>query len=111
MFARHYGGKFIFRIEDTDQARTKEASLQGILDGLTWVGLQWDEGPDIGGPYAPYVQSERLELYRKWAYWLLDNDMAYRAYETADELKAMREANKHEGYDRRARTLTRDDWA
>jgi glutamyl-tRNA synthetase len=110
MFAHRYGGKFILRIEDTDQKRTQEASLSGIIDGLHWVGLQWDEGPDIGGPYGPYVQSERLALYQQWANWLLDNDMAYRAYEGPDELEIINKTRKGGGYDRRARSLTRDDW-
>ena len=110
LFARHNGGKFILRIEDTDQKRTQEASLSGILDGLRWAGLQWDEGPDIGGPYGPYIQSERLVHYQKWANWLLDNDLAYRAYEGPDELDIINKSRKG-GYDRRARSLTRDDWA
>jgi glutamyl-tRNA synthetase len=109
MFARHHGGKFILRIEDTDQKRTKEESLGGIIEGLAWAGLLWDEGPDIGGPYGPYIQSERLDLYKQWAYWLLEQGKAYRAYETPDELKAIAEGNK--GYDRRGRLLTSEDWA
>src|SRR5260221_5764255 len=64
LFARRHGGKFILRVEDTDQRRTQEESRAGIMDGLHWVGLQWDEGPDIGGRFAPYIQSERLELYQ-----------------------------------------------
>ncbi len=110
MFARRYNGKFVLRIEDTDQKRTQENSLASILEGLRWAGLNWDEGPDIGGPFGPYVQSERSELYRTWAKWLMDNDMAYRAYETSEELEMISKANKGQGYDRRARELTRDDW-
>jgi glutamyl-tRNA synthetase len=106
LFAKHYGGKFILRIEDTDQKRTKEDSLGGIIDGLQWAGLFWDEGPDIGGSYGPYIQSERLDLYRKWAEWLVEHDKAYRAYETPDELKSLQY-----GYDRRGRSLTPEDWA
>src|SRR5436305_856494 len=87
MFAQRYGGKFILRIEDTDQKRTKEQSLAGIMAGLKWAGLDWDEGPDIGGPYGPYIQSERLEKYQEWAAWLVEHDMAYRAYETPEELE------------------------
>ncbi len=109
MFARRYGGKFILRIEDTDQKRTKEASLNGILEGLRWAGLNWDEGPDIGGPYGPYIQSERIDLYQHWAVWLIDHDLAYRAYETSEELESM--SKGHKGYDRRGRSLTREDWA
>jgi glutamyl-tRNA synthetase len=111
MFARRYGGKFILRIEDTDQKRTKEQSLTGIIEGLKWAGLQWDEGPDIGGPFAPYVQSERLDLYRKWVQHLLDNGLAYRAYETPEELEIISKTNKGQGYDRRGRKLTAEDWA
>jgi len=111
LFAHRYGGKFILRIEDTDQKRTREESLGGILDGLHWLGLQWDEGPDIGGPYGPYIQSERLDIYQKWAQWLVDNGRAYRAYETPEELDEISKANKGMGYDRRGRSLTPDDWA
>jgi glutamyl-tRNA synthetase len=115
LFARHYGGKFILRIEDTDQKRTKEESLGGIIDGLKWAGLAWDEGPDIGGPYGPYIQSERLELYQKWAHWLVEQGKAYRAYETPDELGDINEERKKQGstfgYDRRGRSLTPEDWA
>ena len=68
LFAKHNGGKFILRIEDTDQKRTKEESLGGIIDGLNWASLNWDEGPDIGGPYGPYIQSERLEDALTWLY-------------------------------------------
>jgi glutamyl-tRNA synthetase len=115
LFARHHGGKFILRIEDTDQKRTREESMAGILDGLRWAGLNWDEGPDIGGPYGPYIQSERLDLYRQWAHWLIDNDRAYRAYETPQELKDIDDESKKRGlthgYDRRGRSLTPGDWA
>src|SRR5262249_11132793 len=111
MFARRYDGKFILRIEDTDQKRTQEQSIEGIMAGLKWAGLNWDEGPDIGGPYGPYIQSERLELYREWANWLVEHDMAYRAYETPDELDDINKARPHQGYDRRARSLTRADWS
>jgi glutamyl-tRNA synthetase len=115
LFARHHGGQFILRIEDTDQKRTREESLGGILEGLRWAGLNWDEGPDIGGPYGPYIQSERLDLYRQWAHWLVENGRAYRAYETPQELKVIDEESKKRGltygYDRRGRSLTPDDWA
>lgn len=115
MFARRYGGKFILRIEDTDQERTKDDSLSGIIDGLRWAGLNWDEGPDIGGPYGPYIQSERLELYQKWANWLVEEGKAYRAYETPEELEQITKPRKEQNivprYDRRGRELTPDDWA
>lgn len=115
LFARHFGGKFLLRIEDTDEKRFVKDSLQGIIDGLHWLGLQWDEGPDVGGPYGPYVQSERLPLYQKWAGWLVENGKAYRAYETPDELEIISATRKAKGlppgYDRRARNLTPEDWA
>ncbi len=110
LFARHHGGDFILRIEDTDRKRYVEGAEQAILDSLQWLGLDWDEGPDIGGPFGPYVQSERSELYREWADWLVEKDYAYKCYCTPDELSAMREeqlANKQPlGYDRRCRNLT-----
>jgi glutamyl-tRNA synthetase len=115
MFARRHGGSFILRIEDTDQKRSKGDSLDGIYAGLRWAGLSWDEGPDVGGAYGPYVQSERLALYRQWADWLVAEGKAYRAYETPDELELIskaRQANgQPPGYDRRARQLTAEDWA
>ena len=77
LFARHSGGKFIVRIEDTDIARTVASSKNTILEALQWLGLDWDEGPDIGGPYGPYVQSERVERYKLAAEELVDKDMAY----------------------------------
>ena len=109
LFAKHYGGSFILRIEDTDQSRTKEDSLSGILAGLKWAGLTWDEGPDIGGAYGPYVQSERLSLYQEWAEWLVANDKAYKSYESSDELELIRKATG--GYDRRGRYLTETERA
>lgn len=110
LLAKHHNGKFILRIEDTDQKRFVEGSLDLIMNGLRWLGIDWDEGPDVGGDYGPYTQSERLDLYQKWAKWLIDNDKAYYAYETSEELKAIsaeREAQKlSRGYDGRARNLT-----
>jgi len=110
LLARHHNGQFILRIEDTDQKRFVEGSLDLLKDGLRWIGIDWDEGPDVGGDYGPYTQSERLDLYQKWAKWLIDNDKAYYAYETSDELKqisAEREKQKiGRGYDGRGRNLT-----
>jgi glutamyl-tRNA synthetase len=79
--ARQSGGAFILRIEDTDQRRLNEDSLDAITDGLRWLGLLWDEGPEVGGPYAPYIQSERLPRYQEWARWLLENGYAYEDFD------------------------------
>ena len=103
LYARHTGGQFILRIEDTDQKRFNPESLVAIQKGLNWLGLTWDEGPDIGGPYAPYVQSERRDLYAVYAQQLIDQGHAYRCYTTEAELEALRSANKE--YDRRHRNL------
>ena len=110
LYARHTGGQFILRIEDTDQKRYDPASLDDLMRGLRWLGLDRDEGPDIGGPYAPYVQSERQPIYVQYAEQLLALGHAYRCYCTADELDAMREEQRAkglpQGYDRRHRYLT-----
>jgi glutamyl-tRNA synthetase len=92
LYASQRGGQFILRIEDTDRTRFVSTSEQMIFDALRWVGLQWDEGPDVGGPYGPYRQSERTEIYREHAEILLANGSAYRSFETAEELEAMRQA-------------------
>lgn len=96
LFARSKGGKFILRIEDTDQGRSTSASENSIFESLKWLGLTWDEGPDIGGPYAPYRQSERLELYKKYAQQLLDEGKAYRCFCTKEQLTALRERQEQE---------------
>ena len=110
LFARQHQGRFILRIDDTDRRRSTARSEQGILEGLQWLGLQWDEGPDIGGPYGPYRQSERLELYSEHAQRLLDTGRAYRCFCTPDELAAQRGAALAEGrpprYDGRCASLT-----
>jgi len=111
LYARHTGGKFILRIEDTDRTRFVPDSLQDIMDSLRWLGLDWDEGPEVGGPYGPYFQSQRLPLYQEWAEWLVKNGHAYRCYCSEERLEALRkeQAARKEvsvGYDRRCRTLT-----
>ena len=110
LYARRTGGQFILRVEDTDQTRFNPDSLEDLKRGLRWLGLDWDEGPDIGGPYAPYVQSERKAIYHDYAQRLIDGGHAYRCYTTAEELDALREEQKKQGlaqgYDRRHRTLT-----
>jgi glutamyl-tRNA synthetase len=91
IYAKQRGGKFVLRIEDTDRARFVSTSEQMIFDALHWLGLTWDEGPDCGGPYGPYRQSERTEIYRQHAEILLANGTAYRSFETPDELEALRQ--------------------
>jgi glutamyl-tRNA synthetase len=90
IYARQRGGKFILRIEDTDRTRFVSTSEQMIFDSLRWLGLGWDEGPDVGGPFGPYRQSERTEIYREHADILLNNGTAYRCFCTAEELDDMR---------------------
>jgi glutamyl-tRNA synthetase len=109
-FSRHHGGRFILRIEDTDQARSTAESEQAILRSLRWLGLTWDEGPDVGGPFGPYRQSERAEIYREHAQILLDRSEAYRCFCTPERLaelrKQQREAKLSQiGYDGRCRAL------
>src|SRR5690242_8473884 len=87
LFARHYGGQFILRIEDTDQTRLDPTALDTLVEALQWAGLQWDEGPGVGGPYGPYVQSERLAHYQQWANWLVENGKAYKCYCSPERLK------------------------
>ncbi|HEX3051400.1 MAG TPA: glutamate--tRNA ligase [Aggregatilineaceae bacterium] len=115
LFARHHGGAFILRIEDTDQKRYVADSIQLITEGLRWLGMDWDEGPEVGGEYGPYIQSERLELYQKWANWLVEQGRAYRCYCTEERLDALREqqkaAKQDPGYDRHCRTLSADERA
>ena len=80
LFARHHGGKFIVRVEDTDQARLVPGSIEAMLDGLRWLNIDWDEGPEVGGPYGPYFQSERLDIYHGLAERLVSQGNAYRCY-------------------------------
>ncbi len=110
IFARHHQGQFILRIEDTDQTRSRPEYEQNIYTALKWCGIEWDEGPDVGGPYGPYRQSERFPIYNEYAYELLENGKAYKCFCTSKELDEMREiaakqGNK-QGYDRRCRHLT-----
>ncbi len=96
-FAKSQGGEFLLRIEDTDAARSTPESEQAILDSLRWLGLDWDEGPDCGGPHGPYRQSERADIYQQYAQQLLDNGKAFRCYRTADELEELRAARREAG--------------
>ena len=109
-FARHHGGTFVFRIEDTDAERDSEDSYLMLLDALRWLGLDWDEGPEVGGPYGPYRQSERMDIYADVARRLVEAGHAYPCYCTAEELEAEREAaraaGRTQGYSGRCRHLT-----
>ncbi len=107
LFARSEAGVFLLRIEDTDRERYNDESLQDIFDTFAWLGLRWDEGPDVGGGHGPYIQSERLEIYRRYVAQLVEAGHAYPAYDTAEELAAQREASDGKGgYDRRFRDMS-----
>ena len=114
-FAKHYGGTLVLRIEDTDAARNTEESYRAILDTLRWTGIEWDEGPEVGGEFGPYRQSERGEIYADMAARLLDAGQAYPCYCTAEELEAAREKAKAEkrapGYEGTCRNLTAEQIA
>lgn len=115
LYAKHTGGTFILRIEDTDRTRYVPGSLEEMMEGLRWMGMQWDEGPEADGVYGPYFQSERLDHYAKYAQQLLESGRAYYCYCTKERLEDMRkeqEANKQPtGYDRRCRDLTPEERA
>ena len=96
-FARQHQGQFILRIEDTDQTRSTAESEQTILDSMRWLGLEWDEGPDVGGEFGPYRQSERKDIYGDYAQQLLDSGKAFCCYRTSDELNELREARRASG--------------
>ncbi len=106
LFARRHAGQFILRIEDTDQKRSVRGSVEQIVDSFDWLGLDIDEGPHMGGDFGPYVQSQRLDLYQRWANWLVDQGHAYRCFATPQELAEMRKAGR--GYDRRYRDFPAD---
>lgn len=110
LFARKHAGDFILRIEDTDRRRYKEESVESITGSLRWVGLDWDEGPDVDGPHGPYFQSERLPLYQQYAQVLTDSGDAYECYCTPERLETLRAeqvARKQPpGYDRHCRNLS-----
>ena len=110
LFARHYGGSFVLRVADTDAKRATEENYQAVLEDMRWLGLEWDEGPEVGGPAAPYRQSERFDLYAEAADKLLGSGAAYRCYCTPEELEAERtqaQAEKRSpGYSGRCRNLS-----
>ena len=91
-FARHHGGAFVLRIEDTDTSRVTEEAFHGVMDSLRWLGIDWDEGPDVGGPHGPYRQSQRMDIYREMTERLLAQGGAYRCYCTPEELEERRTA-------------------
>jgi len=114
LFARHHGGKFIVRIEDTDIERNIEGGELSQLENLRWLGIEYDESVDIGGPYAPYRQMERLDIYKKHAEEMLENGHAYKCFCSSEELEVEREAQKEKGiaapmYNGRCRHLTADE--
>lgn len=113
LFARHCGGSFIVRIEDTDVARKVEGAVEAIMEGLRWLGLDWDEGPEVGGNYGPYFQSERLELYQQAAQRLILQGAAYYCYCSPQRLEEMRteqvRLKQPPGYDRRCRELSQEE--
>ena len=114
-FARHHGGKLVFRIEDTDAARDSEDSYDQLLSAMRWLGFDWDEGPEVGGPHAPYRQSQRMETYAGIAADLLEAGRAYRCYCSTEELDARRAAaraaGRPSGYDGHCRALTAEQVA
>jgi len=116
LFARSREGKFILRLEDTDQTRCEEKYVKNLYDTFEWLGFRWDEGPDMGGPCAPYIQSERTELYRKHANELVEKDHAYYCFctpERLDKVRKEREAahSSESGYDRYCRNIPREEAA
>lgn len=112
VFARKHGGRFILRIEDTDRARSTADSEAAILRALRWIGLEWDEGPDVGGPFGPYRQSERSAVYREHALMLVERGTAYPCFCTPQRLEEMKAAQRGQsfiGYDRRCRGLAPEE--
>jgi glutamyl-tRNA synthetase len=113
IFAAHHEGTFILRIEDTDQTRSRKEYEDNVYKALQWANITWDEGPDVGGPYGPYRQSERTEIYQKYANELVESGKAYKCFCTSEDLAEMRELLKakkgRQGYDRRCRNLSPEE--
>jgi len=114
LFARHHGGTFVLRIEDSDRARSSDEFACDILEAIRWLGLDWDEGPGVGGPYGPYFQSQKLARYREVVQSLVERGLSYPCYCTPEELEARRKEMQSKGlpprYDRRCRDLTPAQW-
>jgi glutamyl-tRNA synthetase len=115
LYARRHGGRFVLRVEDTDAERSSWDMVTGIVDGLRWLGLDWDEGPDVGGPHAPYFQSERIEKHRGMAEQLVRDGLGYYCYCAPDEIQQKRQAAEAAGggwmYDRTCARLTNEQIA
>jgi glutamyl-tRNA synthetase len=115
LWARHHGGAFVLRVEDTDASRVTEEAFRGVLDDMRWLGLDWDEGPEVGGPHGPYRQSERTQIYAEAVAGLLEGKHAYRCYCTPEELEerrgTARARGQAPGYDGRCRSLTEQEIA
>ncbi|PIT94772.1 glutamate--tRNA ligase, partial [Candidatus Falkowbacteria bacterium CG10_big_fil_rev_8_21_14_0_10_39_9] len=113
LIAKNLGGKFILRIEDTDQKREVDGAVEKLLDILDWVGIKFDEGPHIGGPFAPYTQTERLAIYQKYIKELLDQGLAYHCFCSAERLETMRNEQAAQKlsprYDRHCRNLSKTE--
>ncbi|MCX7916966.1 MAG: glutamate--tRNA ligase, partial [bacterium] len=112
LFARKNKGKFILRIEDTDKERSRKEYEEAIIEDLKWLGIEWDEGPDIGGEFGPYRQSERINIYKGFAAKLLKEGIVYKCFCTKEELEKMREIAQQKGlppgYDGRCKDLTKE---
>ena len=116
LFARSKKGTFILRLEDTDRTRCEERYVKNLYDTFEWLGFHWDEGPDVGGPFGPYIQSERTEIYRKYANELLEKDRAYHCFCSAERLDTIRKEREaahssESGYDRYCRNIPREEAA
>lgn len=113
LYAKRHNGKFVFRMEDTDNERSNETYTEDIIDGLKWLGLTWDEGPDVSGPFPPYRQTEKIDHYESVANKLLSSGFAYLCYATTDELATMKEEQKAKNlplrYDNRFRNLSKEE--
>lgn len=115
LYARHTGGSFVLRIEDTDTLRTEEGAVEFLLEGLQWLGMDFDEGPEVGGPYGPYYQTSRKALYMQYANQLIESGHAYRCYCTPERLDTMRKELQAQKlpprYDHHCRYLTAEQRA